>query len=189
MENAPAGRFFFRGFLLGILQPHQKRGRGSRPLSFAVNETRANGRKKEMARCSKCGKVCGTDYKTAGGSYVCKACWDKLPNGEDPFSAFVLNLLVLVGLPIIGIAAIWFVLAAIVVYGPEKLGLPNVWCFYIWLGASTVLSIPLAIRTLKGLLWTWGEAHWFLKVVFCILCPPLVILLIIEWLLKRSHKR
>jgi len=44
MEDAPDGCFFFRGFLLGILQPHRKRGRGLRPLSFVAIEIRAKGK-------------------------------------------------------------------------------------------------------------------------------------------------
>ena len=40
----PYGRIFFRGFSQGIPGPHRNRGRGLRPLSFAVNGTRANER-------------------------------------------------------------------------------------------------------------------------------------------------
>ena len=40
----PYGRIFFRGFSQGIPGPHRNRGRGLRPLSFAVNMTRAEER-------------------------------------------------------------------------------------------------------------------------------------------------
>ena len=40
----PYGRVFFRGFSQGIPGSHRNRGRGFRPLSFAVNGTRAKGK-------------------------------------------------------------------------------------------------------------------------------------------------
>ena len=143
-----------------------------------------------MAHCCKCGKICDTDYKTSEGYYVCEACWENQPSAADiVLVPFIRSLFVRVILPVLGIAAIWFALAAIVVYGPEKLGLPNEWCLYIWLGASTMLSIPLVIIVLKGLWVTWCVTHWILKTFFCVCCPPLIILAVIHWLIKRSHKR
>jgi len=142
-----------------------------------------------MAHCYKCGKVCDATY-VSNSKYFCKACWDKLPNrGLDPFSAFVLSVLVRVILPIVGIAAIWIVCQFAVMFVHEKLGLTKEMCGYIFLGASTVLSLPLVIIVLKGMWVTWGETHWLLKAFFCVFCPPLIILLIIEWLIKCFHKR
>ena len=142
-----------------------------------------------MAYCHKCGKVCDTTY-VSNSKHFCKSCWDKLPSrGLDPLNAFILSLLVRVILPIIGIAAIWIVCQFAVMFMHEKLGLPKEMSGYIFLGASTVLSLPLVIIVLKGLWVTWGEAHWLLKAFFCLCCPPLIILLIVEWLIKRFHKR
>ena len=49
VENAPIGRFFFRGFMLGILQPHRNTA-GIVPSFFAVNETGARGEVGEEPR-------------------------------------------------------------------------------------------------------------------------------------------
>ena len=71
MENAPDGRFFFRGFLLGILQPHRKRGRGLRPLSFAANETRAKGRKRKMESINQVIELINGYFANAKAIYWC----------------------------------------------------------------------------------------------------------------------
>ena len=47
VEDAPVGRFFFRGFSQGFPGPHRKHGRGLRPLSLPRNQQGA--RKEEAA--------------------------------------------------------------------------------------------------------------------------------------------
>ena len=143
-----------------------------------------------MARCCKCGKICDTDYKTSEGKYVCEKCWENLPGAADiVLVPFILSLFVRVILPILGIGAIWMLCQFAVMFAHEKLGISKEMCGYIWLGVSTVFSLPLVIIVLKGLWVTWGVAHWILKTFFCICCPPLVVLAVIHWLIKRSHKR
>lgn len=188
MEDAPDGRFFFRGFLLGILQPHRKRGRGLRPLSFVAIEIRAKDKEKKMARCCKCGRVCDTTY-ASNSNYFCKACWKKRHSSEvDPLAALMINAFVHVGLPTAGIVAIFIVCHFVMGFVHEKFGLSKEMCGYIWLGVSTVLSSPLIIKALRGLWMTWCATHWILKIIFCVCCPPLIILLVIEWLIKRFRK-
>ena len=142
-----------------------------------------------MARCHKCGKVCDTTY-VSNSKHFCKACWDKLPSGGgDPLNDLVLSVFVSIILPIIGIVAIFMLCRFAVVFASEKFGLPQEMCGYVWLGASSVLSLPFVIIALRGLWMTWCEMHWILKTFFCVCCPPLIILLIIEWLIKRFSKR
>lgn len=142
-----------------------------------------------MAHCHKCGRVCGTTY-VSNSRYFCKACWDSLPNGGvDPLSGFVINMVVHVGLPIIGIAAIFIVCQLLVGFVSEKFGLTKEISGCVWLGVSAVLSLPLLIKALRGLWTTWCVMHWLLKTFFCVCCPPLVILLIMEWLIKLFRKR
>ena len=46
----PYGRFFFRGFLPGFLQPHRKRGRECRPFSFLRNRQEGEWKGSDMER-------------------------------------------------------------------------------------------------------------------------------------------
>ena len=142
-----------------------------------------------MAHCHKCGRVCDTTY-VSNSKYFCKDCWDSMPNGGvDPLASFVINMVVHVGLPIIGIAVIFIICQLAVGFVSEKIGLSKVMSGYIWLGVSSVLALPLLLKALRGLWTTWREMHWILKTFFCVCCPPLIILLIIEWLIKRFSKR
>lgn len=142
-----------------------------------------------MAHCHKCGRVCDTTY-ASNSKYFCKACWESLPNGGvDPLVAFVINMVVRVGLPIIGIAAIFIICQFAVGFVSEKIGLAKEMSAYVWIGVSTVLSVPFVIKALRGLWTAWSEMHWLLKTFFCVCCPPLIILLIIEWIIKCFRKR
>lgn len=75
MEDAPVlWALFLPWILLGILQPHQKHGKESRPLSFAVIEARAKGKMRlQMSRKSEfIALLCAVSI-AAIGIFVCVA--------------------------------------------------------------------------------------------------------------------
>ena len=166
---------------------------GIAPSFFCRNRNKGKKRKRKMAHCCKCGNVCGTDYQTAfqtvgKNNYLCKACWERQRKDAADLMKGLGYFFVHLVLPVVGIVVIWSVCQVAVGIAHEKLGLSNEMCMYIWLGSSLVLSVPLVIKVFKTLWKMWDELHWFYKAFFCLLCPPLIILLIIGWVIKRCHK-
>ena len=72
----------------------------------------------------------------------------------------------------------------------ERFGLElaNTTKSYILLGTASLLSIPLVIIVLKTLWKIWVEMNWLSKTIFCIICPPLLILVVLQFLIKRFHR-
>ncbi len=144
--------------------------------------------------CSVCGKTCGTTYAKAFQSgkreenLLCKECWEKQRKDAADFARGLWYLFVHLLLPILGIVAICVVGQIAVGFVHDKFGLSKTICGYLWLGMSAALSIPFAIMILKTLWKFWSELHWFMKTVLCIVCPPFILLVIIELLIKCFRK-
>ena len=153
--------------------------------------------------CANCGKPCGKTYSKAFRSgkrednYLCKSCWEQQRKDAADFVKGVGYLLVHLILPLIGIVAI--IVAAFVGCGialeaiSEKFGLElaNTTRAYIHLGtvgAVSLLTIPLVVKVLKTLWKMWVETSWLFKVIFCIICPALLVLVVLQFLLKLFRR-
>ena len=167
---------------------------------FSDCETkRGHGEKEMQYYCSNCGKPCGKTYAKVFQSgarednLLCKACWEQQKKDASDLAKGIGYLLVHLVLPLAGIIAIFVVCGIALSMISDKFGLilTDTTKSYVLIGTATVLSIPLLIMILKTLWRLWREMHWLMKTVFCIICPPLVILVALQLLLglfRRQRK-
>ena len=146
--------------------------------------------------CSNCGKPCGKTYTKAFGTVgennlLCKSCWEQQRKDAADLAKGIGYLLVHLVLPLVGIVAIFVVCGIALGIISDKFGLTltNTTKYYVLMGTATLLSIPLVIMVLKTLWRLWREMHWLMKTVFCIICPPLVVLVVLQLLLGLFHRQ
>jgi len=153
-------------------------------------------KKKMQYYCSNCGKPCGKTYAKVFQSgkreenLLCKSCWEQQRKDAAELAKGVGYLIVHLVLPLVGIVAIFVGCGIAMGAISERFGLElaNTTKSYILLGTASLLSIPLVIIVLKTLWKIWVEMNWLSKTIFCIICPPLLILVVLQFLIKLFRR-